>query len=308
MAKNISVKKLIRNIVMGILLIFIIIILNSAGILTYVMVNKRADFKNLDLPENYNITSQNISLLTSDNFNIDTYEVESTNPKGYIIILSGIYSPSVTTYYGYAKMFKDLGYSSILVEMRAHGKSDGNKIMLGYTEENDVNAAVDYIDSKYKDIPIIVFGTSMGGTVAINSAANNNRINGVISQSAFSSWEENMKDLFESFGLPRFIASIQIPFTKLLLGFKYGFKNIKNTPSHNINKIDSNYIMLLHSEDDSQVKYQNFERLFNIMNRDVESYIVSGDKHFILETEEEFVNPTLNEEYYKAIKSFLDKF
>lgn len=307
MLKRSRSKKIILNLLLVILLLVLVLILNAGGILTYSLVSKRADFNSLEKPEEYGISAENIILTTSDNFKIDSYLVDVDDPKGYIIILSGIYSPSVTSYFGYAKMFKDLGYGSLLVEMRAHGRSDGDKIMLSYTEERDVNAAVTYINNIDGEIPIIVFGTSMGGSVAINSIANNDRIDGVISQSAFSSWEENIMDQFESFGVPSIITKSQLPFTRLLLGVKYGFKKINNTPGNNISRISPEKMLILHSIDDSQVRYQNFERLMSNLTSDVDTFVVEGDKHFIVGSEDEFVDPTLDTEYYERIKAFLKK-
>lgn len=301
-----SVGRKLRITALSTLVIVVLLVLSAAGLLSYSMVNQRANFESVEAAETYDLDSRNVTLQTSDGLNIDAYEVKTSNPKGYIIILSGIYSPSVTAFYGYAKMFQGEGYSSILVEMRAHGKSDGNKIMLGYTEQGDVDAAVEYIDAGYAGLPIVVLGTSMGGVVAINSAANNDRINGVISQSAYSSWEENMQDQFEASGTPRLIAQTQIPFTRLLLGAKYGFANIKNTPSNNIGRINPRKILLMHSTGDSQVNYANFERLKNGTSAPIDFYTVEGDKHFIVD-EDQFGNPKADREYYLAIKAFLDK-
>jgi len=305
--KKSKVLKIIRNVFIIVFFIIILVILNAGGLLTYTLVNKRADFKKLDQAKDYGIVSENIKLQTIDNYEIDSYLVDCINPKGYIIILSGIYSPSVTTFYGYAKMFRELGYASLLVEMRAHGLSDGDKIMLGYTEQKDVNAAVDYVNKIDNEIPIIVFGTSMGGSVALNSTANNSRINAVISQSAYSSWEENIMDQFRVNGVPEFICKIQLPFTRLLLGFKYGFSNINNSPINNISKIPPEKIFLLHSTEDSQVIYTNFQRLTEKIDSPITTYTISGDKHFILQTDEEFFDPSINNEYYNCLISFLDK-
>ncbi len=51
-----------------------------------------------------------------------------------VIILSGIENPSVTAFFGYAKMLADNGWDSLLIEMRARNLSEGEKIGLGYTE------------------------------------------------------------------------------------------------------------------------------------------------------------------------------
>jgi len=76
--------------------------------------------------------------------------------------------------------------------MRAHGESEGNMICLGYKEFLDTKAIVQYIknDSTYRNVPVVVFGLSMGGVTAINSIGEIPEIDGLISLSAYSSWEE----------------------------------------------------------------------------------------------------------------------
>lgn len=68
-------------------------------------------------------------------------------------------------------MMAENGYSSLLIEMRSHGRSEGDKIYIGTREYLDTKAGVEYIKGKpeYGDVPVIVFGVSMGGATAINS-------------------------------------------------------------------------------------------------------------------------------------------
>ncbi len=121
--------------------------------------------------KDFNLKDNQMYLRTEDGLKIWASEITTTHPKAVIIYLSGIVQPSVTYFYGHAKIMQDNGYASILLDVRGHGKSDGNRICLGYDEVKDVQAVVDYINSqeKYKDAPIVVQGASMGGAIAVNS-------------------------------------------------------------------------------------------------------------------------------------------
>ena len=64
-----------------------------------------------------------------------------------------------------------------------------------------MKAVTDYIkgNAKYKDVPVIVMGVSMGGAVAIRSIGENKDIDALISLSAFSSVEDFMHAYREAF-------------------------------------------------------------------------------------------------------------
>ena len=106
------------------------------------MVDKHVDFKTILTPEEFGLSAAHFFVKTEDELNISTYEVAVDSPKVVIICLSGINNPSVTEFFGHAKLFKEQNYATILLDMRAHGESDGNKICLGYKEHLDVKAVV----------------------------------------------------------------------------------------------------------------------------------------------------------------------
>ena len=83
-------------------------------------------------------------LTTADGLNVVAYEVAVEQPNAAVIFLSGIHNPSVTAFFGHARMLLDQGYASILLEMRAHGESEGEVIALGFEEYRDAQAVVDY--------------------------------------------------------------------------------------------------------------------------------------------------------------------
>jgi hypothetical protein len=117
---------------------------------SYLGFQKHIDYSDIRTADEYGLTSTELYITTSDNVNIHIYEVNIESPKGVIIMLSGITGPSVTHFYGQAKLVSEVGFSSILVDARGHGKSDGNKVTLGIDDVKDVQAVVNYINSSAK--------------------------------------------------------------------------------------------------------------------------------------------------------------
>jgi len=58
-----------------------------------------------------------------------------------------------------------VGHSAILIDQRAHGKSDGRIISFGIKERLDVLAWVEYVNLHYPNRPIILTGISMGAAL-----------------------------------------------------------------------------------------------------------------------------------------------
>lgn len=257
-----------KKIIIGVILGFVLLILGSlAAIPVLVMnsfVNMHVNFDTVWAAEDFGIEAEHFFVTTDDNLRISAYEVSVENPKAIIICLSGMHMPSATVYFGHARFFKENNYATILFDMRAHGESDGDMICLGYKEYLDTKAIVKHIkaDSAYKNIPLVVFGLSMGGTTAINSIGEIPEISGLISLSAFSSWE----DIFYEFMASQssfFLATMVKPFVPLVTLAKYKVDIWSIKPVKEIEKLGNRPALIMHSKEDSEVPYSNFERLIN---------------------------------------------
>jgi len=294
-------KLLILGIIFFIITAFAMIPVQIIGQMT----NYHFNFEVYD-SDMFGVKSNKLQLKTEDDLNLAAWEVEAENPKGVVIFISGIHNPSVTYFFPHAKMMKDNGYASLLIELRAHGDSEGDKISLGMEEYLDVKAGVEYIKSneKYEELPIIVFGASMGGATAINSMGQIEDIDGLISLSAYSNWADVFCDNMVELGVPRFIAQLEKPFVWLYLCFDYGFDKIGINPLNEIKKLDGRPALIMHSKGDSQVPFESYERLIKSAEEDVSTYVREGNYHFI--TYDGYSNkPWADKEYAESILNFL---
>jgi fermentation-respiration switch protein FrsA (DUF1100 family) len=258
----------------------------------------------------YGIDSERITLETDDSLSIAAWRTRTDSPRGTIILLSGIENPSVTAFFGYAKMLADNGWNSLLIEMRARSESEGEEIGLGMTEWLDVKAGVDYLiaDDESKDLPIVAMGTSMGAGTVIIAAGELPEIDAVISISAFSSWSDMFVEYMSMAGVPKAISVLDKPFVNMYLGFHFGFDALKYSPFNGISKLGERPILMMHSTEDSQVPYSEFEKLLDEANKnqiDVSTFIREGDEHFIC-YEEYFDTPTQDLEFSKTVLDFLN--
>jgi uncharacterized protein len=269
------------------------------------MVNQHVAFAETWSAEEFGLSAARLALTTEDGLNVVAYEVYVEDPHAVVIYLSGIHNPSVTAFFGHARMLHDRGYAAILLEMRAHGESEGDVIALGFEEYLDVQAVVDYIknDGRYEDTPIVVHGLSMGGAVAINAVGQIPEIDGLISMSAYSSWADVFVD---NMGLPEPFASVQRHFVRLYTTLKYGGASRNITPRNEIQKLGDRPAFIIHSRGDSQVPYDNVVRIVAKAPYGIETWVREGDLHFIVKPGQ-FLTPEEDTEYADKIMGFLDR-
>ena len=69
------------------------------------------------------MTARDLSLTSSDGLALEAYEVPHEQPRGAVIFLTGIHNPSVTAFYGHAKMLHGLQKPFIDLYLRSqYGK------------------------------------------------------------------------------------------------------------------------------------------------------------------------------------------
>lgn len=249
-----------------------------------------------------------LRLKTADGFGIFAYEICPEQPKGVVICLSGIENPSVTAFYGHAAEFYKAGVATIMPDLRGHGKSDGNRICLAYEETRDVKAVTDYIKGnvKYKDVPVIVMGVSMGGAVAIRSICENKDIDALVSLSAFSSLEDFLQTMREAL-LPMIPAEQLNIVTGEIVRDKYGVDSSVSSPLYALCGLDNRPVLMMHSRQDTQVPYSCFEKLTAEASKythDIDTMTVEGDEHFICK---DFTHPAADKEYMRRLMRFIRK-
>lgn len=304
--KNRKLKKVLFIIFLVLIISFIATLALIPHFVMGEVINSHVDFKKVYSSDEFEVKSRKLSLTTSDGLKLAAYEIDRYAPKAVVIFLSGIQNPSVTSFYGHAIVLRNNGYASILCEMRAHGESEGDIISFGYKEHLDVKAVVDYIkkQDKYKDTPIVVYGLSMGGAVAINAIGEIPEIDGLISMSAFSSFEDVFYDSMINMGMPKLFCALEKPFVKLYAGYKFGFSNIDINPKNQIKKLGDRPALVFHSKEDSQVPYSSYERIMKNTSGKIETWVKDGDYHIPTDS---LLDPILDADYIGHIMGFLDK-
>lgn len=306
--------KIVRNTLKYLVIaLCIIILISTVGvemIYTALLFNKHIDYTSIKEPSQYGITAIEHDVTTEDNYRIHIYEVETEQPKAVVLYLSGIQQPSVTYFYSHSQMLKENGYASILIDVRGHGKSEGNRIDFGIEEVKDVQAVVDFVKEQdiYRDVPIVVHGVSMGGAIAVTSASLIPEIDGLIAMSAFASWADVCKMELGHMGYNSTIQEIAAPFIHINGFWRYGFDYFNNRPKEAIKQIGDKPTFIMHAYGDTTVPIENMYKIKENHNgKNLHIWVRPSSAHLVVEGNK-IADPFSDTEYCTNVLSFLEKY
>ncbi|MCI0626423.1 MAG: alpha/beta fold hydrolase [Acidobacteria bacterium] len=118
------------------------------------------------------------------------WKIRPQTPNGdWVLLFHGVSDHRIGVL-GHAEFLLRKGYSVLMMDARAHGASDGSLATYGWLERHDTRAI---IEALYRDESVhclFALGESMGAALALQSAAIEPRIAGVVAESSFSDLRE----------------------------------------------------------------------------------------------------------------------
>ncbi len=140
----------------------------------------------LDLDWLKNKKDQMLTVLSEDGLKLKGHFFDFGKKKTAILVHG--YSNDWREMANYAKIFAKFDFNILIVEQRAHGKSQGLIITMGIEEGRDLICWARCLKEEKRQSQIILFGVSMGGTSVLFSVGEkeNHNFDLAICDSAFS--------------------------------------------------------------------------------------------------------------------------
>jgi pimeloyl-ACP methyl ester carboxylesterase len=101
--------------------------------------------------------------------------------RGSVVYLHGV-ADNRSSAVGVIDWLTQRGFDVVAYDSRAHGQSGGTVCTYGFYEKRDLKRVIDSLLPG----PVLLMGNSLGGAVAIQAAAGDTRVAGVIAAEAFS--------------------------------------------------------------------------------------------------------------------------
>lgn len=167
----------------------------------------------------------------------------------------GYRSSCLTDFSGGAALSLEMGHNLLLVDQRAHGKSQGNTISFGIRERQDLLCWVEYaVDRFGKDVKILLYGISMGAATVLMASELDlpENVKGIIADCPYASPLDIILHVGRSNPIPQWLMK---PF--VILGAKiFGGFDIRETDACRAVQKTNVPILILHGESDSFVPCQ----------------------------------------------------
>ena len=265
-------------------------------------VNRRYDYKDSGEDE------EGLFVETSDGERLWMKICPVEEPRGAVIFLSGLTGPAVTEYQAHADWLNGLGFTAVLLELRAHGLSTGDRVGLGYQEPEDVRAALSVLrkDPSLREVPVYLFGVSMGASAALVSMGEIPEIAGAVALSPYASFEEQFEIRMEkAFVLPlsrMYVNELICAFLRTTYG-EEAF--LTRNPREEILKAAGRPVLLIASGEDRRVPSEN-SIFLKEQYPEAELWIREGSAHLVV-SGNDLKNVWNDGEYRIKIEEWLEK-
>jgi pimeloyl-ACP methyl ester carboxylesterase len=147
-------------------------------------------------------------------------------------------------------------FATLLVDHRYFGDSEGRATTLGFRERRDLARVLDFLQAR--GAPAVgVFGLSLGGAVALLTAAEDPRIRAVAAYAPFADLRALGRELYGWMWVVRY------PFVEAMLlwaRLAFGADIARPTPAEAAARVTVP-VLLVHSRADEQIPFRHAERL-----------------------------------------------
>jgi len=202
-------------------------------------------------------------------------------------------------YCGGSVISRKCGISSIIVDQRCHGKSEGSAITFGINERLDVKKWVEYTVKRFgRDTKIILSGVSMGAaTVLMASELDLPNVVCILADCPYSSPKEIICKVARDRKYPD---KLLYPFVRLCAKI-FARVDIESSSAREAVKHTNIPILIIHGDDDRYVPYEMGKAVFEVCTSEQKQMLtVKNAGHaisYFLATEE----------YTKTVTEFVEK-
>ena len=195
-----------------------------------------------------------------------------------------------------ALVYERAGYNVLMLDLRGHGGSGGERVTLGYREARDVRGALSWLEQRgFDPEEVVLHGWSMGGA-AVLRAAPGTGVAAVVEESAYADLPPLLRERIPDVsGLPAFFNPGIFLMGRLFLGIDPWAVR----PEEQAKQLFREGVpfMIVHSRDDEVVPFEHAESLA-AAHPEATFWDIEGYEH---------VGAFAHPEYRERLVSFLDE-
>lgn len=221
------------------------------------------------------------------------FKASQRPPKGLILHFHGN-AQNLSAHYLFLREATDKGYDYFIFDYEGYGQSEGTP-----SPENlilDGVAAIEWARAKSPNLPMIIFGQSLGGNVAINSLteflkteSRPSSIKALVVDSSFASYRSAARKVVSRHLL-----------TWILQPVAWLIVDNSGSADGKIEKVSPIPVLIIHGENDKVVDFSLGLRLFDQAHEPREMWIIPHGGHT------DFLSrPDWNRRFYQKLDSYI---
>jgi pimeloyl-ACP methyl ester carboxylesterase len=217
-----------------------------------------------DTPATFGLDYQDVRFSArGDDLQIAAWHIPNNESTRAVILVHGRDASKQNaisgTFVEFGAALHDAGFAVLMIDMRGHGESEGERYSFGFFERKDVLGAVDFLLNRgFEPGSIGVLGISMGGATTTGAASEEPAIGALVLESTFADLNPLIEEQWENeSGLPKFF----LPGVFLMNRLIYGYDMTAVQPVKEIEKYAPRPILIIHCTTDDMVNMWHPETL-----------------------------------------------
>jgi dipeptidyl aminopeptidase/acylaminoacyl peptidase len=204
-------------------------------------------------PDDYRLRAERVAIRAGDGVRLSAWYIPRPG------------APAVVLLHGYPAEKADLlpiasalapQFSTLLIDQRYFGDSEGRATTLGFRERDDLKRALDFLEQRGAS-RVGVFGFSLGGAVALLTGAEDPRIRAIAAYAPFADLRALGHELYRWMWVARYpFVEAMLLWSRVLLGADIS----RPTPIDAAARL-AVPVLLVHSRADEQISFHHAERL-----------------------------------------------
>ena len=261
--------------------------------------NKTSDLTNFVPEASYEMHS--VQFYSMDGLRLAGLLLEPQSPNGHAIIVCHGLRHDKNSAIRFVQYLVREGYTLLLIDFRNHGESSGTLTSYGYYEKYDLHGAIDFLRSRIR-IPgaIGILGASMGASIALMAAAENEAVRALVLDSPFSSLKKITMDRISQ------LTHLPKPILQLPMNLAYQWLNRVEhidipsvEPAQKVKELRCP-LFLIHGQNDTIIPAEHSRAIYENAGPEKELWIVENAEHLGSYP----ANPT---EYQRRVLQFFEK-
>lgn len=242
---------------------------------------------------------EQVSIISRDGLKLSGryYHVKDGAPLD--IGFHGYRSHPVTDFSGGSELSFQMEHNLLLIDQRAHGKSEGKTISFGILERQDILCWVHYAVERFgPNVEILLYGVSMGGATVLMASELElpDNVKGIVSDCPYADPLEIILYVGKRTSIPRWLIK---PFV-ILAAKIYGGFDIQETSATSAVKHTKIPVLIIHGEADRYVPCQMSEPVMTANPKMVSRVTFPNAPHGISYLED-------TDRYHKLIRAFAER-